>query len=129
MILIVTIDERNGMAFHHRRLSQDSVLTKRILEIADGRLWMNAYSRKLFPDSADIMVDENFPDKAKNDYCFAETSDISGYSFEKIILYRWNRSYPSDLKFSIDLSQYRLISTTDFKGTAHDTITEEVYVK
>ena len=45
MILIVCVDDHNGMMFNHRRQSQDRVLRADILELTDGKkLWMNAYS-------------------------------------------------------------------------------------
>ena len=47
MILIVCVDDHNGMMFNHRRQSQDRVLRADILELTGGKkLWMNAYSRK-----------------------------------------------------------------------------------
>ena len=52
MILIVCVDDHNGMMFNHRRQSQDRVLRADILELTDGKkLWMNAYSRKQFAES------------------------------------------------------------------------------
>ena len=51
MILIVAVDDRNGMTFNHRRQSQDKRLRERILSITKkGKLWMNAYSHKQFVD-------------------------------------------------------------------------------
>ena len=48
---------------------------------------------------------------------------------EKLIVFKWNREYPSDFSLDIDLSQWSLISTTDFKGNSHEKITMEVYKK
>ena len=49
MILIVAVDDRNGMTFNHRRQSQDKRLRERILSMTkNGKLWMNAYSHKQF---------------------------------------------------------------------------------
>lgn len=51
MILIVAVDDRNGMTFNHRRQSQDKRLRERILSMTkNGKLWMNAYSHKQFVD-------------------------------------------------------------------------------
>ena len=68
MILIAAVDDRNGMTFNGRRLSQDRVLRARILEEVLGkgcRLWMNAYTRKLFTDltaeeESLLVTDEEF---------------------------------------------------------------------
>ena len=48
MIAVVCVDDRNGMLFHHRRQSQDRLLREDLLSRCPGRLWMNAYSAKLF---------------------------------------------------------------------------------
>ena len=46
MILIVCVDDHNGMMFNHRRQSQDRILRADILELTGGKkLWMNAYSK------------------------------------------------------------------------------------
>ena len=50
MIVMVCVDDKNGMMFNKRRQSQDRVLRQHMLELAgDKKLWMNAYSRKQFP--------------------------------------------------------------------------------
>ena len=50
---------------------------------------------------------------------------------EALILYRWNRRYPSDLTFRIPLSEHgwKLETVTEFSGFSHEKITEEVYKK
>ena len=63
MILIVCVDDHNGMMFNHRRQSQDRVLRADVLELTVGKvLWMNAYSRKQFTESGadEIRVNETF---------------------------------------------------------------------
>ncbi len=135
MILIVCVDDGMGMLFNKRRQSQDKVLREHILSITDnGRLWMNHYSARQFePDSApQINVDDNFLDEASpGEYCFSEDTDVSPYEqwLEKIVLFKWNRRYPSDLHFNIDLSRWHLIETHDFPGASHEKITKEVYFR
>lgn len=136
MILIVCTDDDNGMAFANRRQSQDRLLRERLLQLSGGKLWLNAYSAKQFSseESADFTIDECFLEHAgADDFCFAETTDPAPYEerIEKLILYRWNRRYPASLHFSIPLAEHgwKLVSTEDFKGHSHETITEEVYVK
>lgn len=134
MILIACVDDNLGMLFNNRRQSMDSVLRGRILTMCAGKkLWMNAYSRKQFnTDAEGITVDENFMAKAgSGDYCFNENCSAAEYvnKFEKIILYKWNRVYPADLYFDIDLKNWHLKESNDFAGSSHDKITEEVYVK
>ena len=133
MILIACADDNLGMLFNLRRQSMDRVLRSRLLERCKGcKLWMNAYSRGQFAETAEnIVVDEDFMAKAGIDYCFAENISVKPYEKEvqKIILYRWNRVYPADLYFDIDLKNWHLKESNDFAGSSHDKITEEVYVK
>lgn len=132
MILIVCLDEKCGMLFNRRRQSQDAVVRDRILALTAGKkLWMNTYSLKQFENNPEITCDEDFLDKAQNgDYCFVEDTSLKDYKdkFEKIIVFKWNRIYPSDLKFDVDLTGWSLESSQDFVGKSHDKITEEVYV-
>ena len=132
MNLIVVLDDRNGMLFNHRRQSRDRVLTDRILEISGGRLVVNSYTAELFEGrAADLTVSEAPLSAAKEgEWCFLETLSPLPVleKLEKVVVYRWNRTYPSDLKFDLDLSAMRLISKTDFAGFSHEKITEEVYL-
>ena len=133
MYIIACLDNRNGMLFAGRRQSTDRALRKRVLELAkDVCLWMNAYSAKQFEEEAQISVDADFLSRASSgDYCFVENTDIAPYykKIEGVILYRWNRDYPSDTKFPVALfeSNWIRVSRADFPGCSHETITEEIY--
>ncbi len=131
MNIILCLDERNGMMFNNRRQSRDGAVCRRVLECVWGRnLWMNEYSSKLF-DGADIKISSDFLMEArKGDFCFVENPDFLEYEkdFEKVIVYRWNRVYPADVRIDEDfLKKRRLVSTFDFCGDSHDKITEEIY--
>ncbi|MBQ3427743.1 MAG: ribonuclease Z [Clostridia bacterium] len=127
MNIIVCLDNNNGMLFNKRRQSRDRELILRIKELTEGhRLWMNAYSARLFGD--DVFVADDFIAEAgTGDYCFIENTPIPTDSIEQIIIYHWNREYPSDTYFDLDISGMKLISRYEFKGYSHDTITEEIY--
>lgn len=133
MKIIVCVDDSMGMLFNKRRQSQDSVLRERILKLTEGKhLWMNHYSAKQFDTASapQINVDDSFLTEAvEGDYALVETEALQTYVpwIEQIVLYRWNRKYPSDLKFDIDLSGWVLRSSEDFAGHSHEKITEEVY--
>ena len=132
MNLIACVEDNMGMMFNHRRESQDGVLRDEIVRLAKGKkLWMDEYSAKQFEDHQDdITVDEWFMEKAgPGDYCFVEKADPALFKdkIEKIILYRWNRSYPADKYFDIPLDHWKLVSTRDFPGSSHEKITEEIY--
>lgn len=132
MILIICIDDNGGMMFNKRRQSQDKILTKKITELAAGRkIWMSNYSKALFEQyNADINIDDNFLSKAADgEFCFAEHSCLEQYrqKTEKLIVFKWNRSYPADVYLDIDLSDFTLESSVDFEGSSHNKITMEVY--
>ena len=135
MILLVCVDDDMGMLFNKRRQSQDKVLRERILEIsANGRLWMNHYSAQQFDPAThpQINIDDDFLNEAvPGEFCFAENVDVIPYEqwIEKIVVFKWNRRYPGDLHFGIDLTQWHLAETRDFAGSSHEKITEEVYVR
>lgn len=141
MILIVCVDDNKGMMFNHRRQSQDRVLRRHILDrVGDAKLWMNGYSAKMFEkDESEqvrkcLIVDEDFLKKAaKVEYCFAESDPCGKDMFpdttqvDSVILYKWNRVYPADQYFAMDLSGWKLVETVEFPGSSHEKITEERY--
>lgn len=135
MILITCVDASGGLLFNGRRQSQDRVLRAEILSLAAGKpLWMDSYTAALFEgEKADIRVDEDFLAKAgPGEYALLEDREAAPYEdrIEKIILYHWNRAYPGDLFFDIDVTAgWQPVSSRDFAGSSHDKITEEVYTR
>lgn len=132
MILIAVVDDNMGLCFNHRRLSRDKILSEKIMELTDEKVvWMSSYSAKMFGVKYhQINVDDNFlRETAKGEYCFTETEDpvIAERWIEKIILFRWNRHYPADTFFTIDLNSWKLETTEEFQGNSHEKITMEVY--
>lgn len=134
MNIIVCIDDAGGMLFGGRRQSMDRVLRSQALLLAgDQPLWMNGYSAGQFSqDGGNIAVDEAFMENAPEDaWCFIENTDIIPWKDQigRVAVYRWNRMYPSDVKFPMSLfeGKWQLASRRDFSGSSHDTITEEVY--
>ena len=137
MLLVVCVDEKNGMLFNHRRQSQDREVRKRILEDAAGTaLWMNDYSRRQFsePEAGQIRESEDFLEKAgPGEWCFAENVSAAPWEsrIEKIVCYRWDRIYPADFWFDISLAEngWKLAEQKDFKGYSHEKVTKEMYIK
>ncbi len=128
MKLIVCLDDNNGMMFNNRRQSRDRVLIENVLEYCKGKkLYTNEYSSKLFPENS-VEIIENTREIG-NGYCFAENFTVNEDSVEEIIVYKWNRVYPADVHFNIDLRNWKLTETLDFEGSSHDKITRETYVR
>lgn len=138
MIILSVLDEKGGMLFNRRRQSQDSKLREYILSMIETtHIWMDQYTAKQFvsvENKSNLIIDDNFLDKAQfGDYCFVEDKHVSPYldKIEKIILFRWNRKYPGDFFFDIDVpsEQWMLVNTEEFQGSSHEKITKEVYIK
>ncbi len=132
MKLIICLDDDGGMLFNHRRQSRDSKVVEKIIEFTDGcRLWVNEYSAKLF-DKDKVCVSEDALEQSDDlDYCFVENVDPIPYADKAstIYIFKWNRKYPSDMKFEYIPSEHgmRLTKTEDFAGTSHDKIIMEVW--
>lgn len=131
MQVIITVENRNGMLFNHRRVSRDQKVSERILAYCkEKKLWMNAYSAKLFENNPQIRVSETFLEQ-KDVICFVEDQDVTPYlpEIDTIILFHWNRDYPADFFFTVDLSEWNRIHQEEFAGKSHEKITMEVYKK
>jgi hypothetical protein len=111
MIAVVCVDDHGGTLFNHRRQSQDRALRADLLRAAEGHpLWMSPYSARQFTSEEleSITVSDDFLTQAgAGDYCFVEGSPLSSRedTIEELILYKWNRVYPSDTFFDIPLAE------------------------
>ena len=136
MKIIVCLDDKNGMMFNGRRQSKDRVLVEKIIEMTrDDILWLHPYSMQLFDERTEnLRVDEKFLELAKKgEYCFVEAQDVKSYadSIEEIIIFRWNRVYPADSHFPVEmLDNFKIKGdSTTFSGKSHEIISVEVYSK
>ena len=127
MNLIVCIANNNGIMFNKRRVSKDALLIERLKGITkENKIYVSEYSKPLFDGFDNLVL--SIENLTNDDFYFLEDEDYNG-NIDKIIIYKWNRDYPADKYFDIDLSSYELISTQDFQGSSHDLITEEIYIK
>ena len=135
MNIIICLDDNNGMMFNKRRQSQDRILRADLKEfIKDKDLYMNNYSYKLYKDidNGNIKVSENFLEQCtENDFCLVEDKLLNNYinKINNLIIYKWNRIYPSDLYFDINLTSnsWELLETKGFEGSSHEKITRIIY--
>lgn len=133
MNIAVCLDDKNGMLFCGRRQSKDRYLRQQLLQLAQpNALWMNSFSAKQFEQGDAIEVAEDFLERApQGSWCFVENTDVIPYKgkIEQLAIYRWNRLYPSNVKFPVEAFCQNLqpISTRTFPGHSHDEITEEIY--
>lgn len=143
MTIIGCVDDKFGIMFNHRRQSSDVAVINDIYHIMehereDSRLYMNSYSYALFSWEDKfknrIVVDDMFLGKCGcDDLCFIEAKidDDTFARADEVILYRWNKIYPSDCKIETFLleSTYIINETSQFPGKSHDLITREIYTR
>ena len=135
MNIIVCLDDKNGMMCNKRRQSQDKLLRSDIKELVKSKiLYMNNYSYKLYKDIDDgnIKVYEDFLNECnENDFCLVEDKSLYKYidKINTIVIYNWNRIYPTDLHFDIDLNNnsWELMNESEFEGSSHEKITKKIY--
>lgn len=137
MTIFICIDDSNGMAFNRRRQSRDSVVIADVINECGKRkaeLFIAPYSETLFLGKTEYFSGKSFLDKAGcDDCCFVEKDDVSGClgKIDAFVIYKWNRDYPHDVTFDIDLEAngFKLKETEDFAGSSHENITKEIWQK
>lgn len=134
MKLIVCLSDDSGMMFNHRRQSRDRVLVADMVEhTKDATLWISPYSAPLFVEDCPHLQVASDPTKTagENDYCFVEDTPLPPNleDVNELLIYRWNRLYPSDVFFTCNTSTFSLAETHEFVGSSHDNITKEIWKK
>lgn len=130
MILISCVENALGLRFNRRRCSRDRAVCGRILERCGNELWLAESSAVLFqafPEAALHIVSD--PSQTpEGGYCFWETP-VENVTPQKLLLYFWNRDYPSDEKFRFPGGEecWRLAAETELEGVSHPDITERLY--
>ncbi len=133
MNIIVCLDDNKGMLFNKRRQSRDKKVIEDILNTIKDDIYLNSFSSDLFEEYLELpnihVVDGISPNNES--YYFVEDIDLKEYEDEinSIIIYKWNRVYPKDLTFEIDLNKYNLESEEEFVGNSHEKITKQIYRK
>ena len=129
MTLFLCLDDNGGMMFGGKRQSRDRVLIDDMLSLCGEKLNITAYSEPLFKDRAHKVSVSS--DVLSGGSWFIENGrligDISGVS--KIVIYKWNRVYPADVKlsFSPEKEGFELTEVYEFAGSSHENITRETY--
>ena len=135
MKVIICLDTRGGICFNGRRLSRDRRLTEDIAAVSGGVLRISPYSLPLFPEDVfELTVGDDYLEGAsEGEYCFVERETFSRFlpKIEEIVVYCWNRDYPSDVEMDFVPYEcgFRLSESAEFKGSSHDRITKEVFLR
>lgn len=121
------------MLFNHRRQSMDRILREDMLAYTACKvLWMSPYTAGQFAEILPHMqvTDDPVGSAGEEEYCFVESDDWinANDQIRDIIVYRWNRVYPADVRFpQSELARRKLVGTVEFMGSSHDRITREIY--
>ena len=132
MKVIVCLDDNQGMLFNKRRQSRDRKVIEDICTMAE-KLWISPFSAKLLEGGGlCVCADESYLEMAGNgDYCFVEADPLEPHlhKIEEVIIYWWNRKYPTDTHLDLNLQEWVLKEQCDFAGFSHEKITKAVYVR
>lgn len=129
MKIIVCIDDDSGILFNNRRQSRDSKVIEDIISsIGKENLRITSFSEKLFADYNIEILTDDIPDNCCifiEDFDFHKVKD----KINECIIYRWNRKYPADKYFDLDLEEmgFKQIFQNEFAGSSHEKITKEIW--
>lgn len=133
MKLISCVDNRLGVLFNHRRVSQDITIIEDLQDLIQQQpLYVDDYSAPLFQNKGfNLHIDAHLPQSDLKGYQFIEQQPLPT-SFkldDQLIVYYFNRNYPSDKKlFDPNRSpHWEIQSVSPFVGQAHDKITRVIY--
>lgn len=135
MIAAICLDNRNGTLFNGRRQSMDREVRRVLLEMAGEKpLRVSPYTAGQFSqeERSRLAVSSDFLAEAgPGDLCFVEETPLAPAEdqLEQLVLFRWNRHYPSDQTLDISLGGWKLSASQDFPGHSHPNITMEVYTR
>lgn len=136
MTVFVCTCDRGGMLFNKRRQSRDSRVIEDMARTAEnGVFYISDFSEALFAqsDASVLSVPDPLEVAGKDGFVFIENQHLGEYldKIDRLIIYKWNRNYPFDFALDVDpvAAGFKKKSTREFKGTSHDKITREDYVK
>lgn len=127
MTLILWAGKNGEMMFNCRRCSSDRAVIADILATHDlTEICVSAYSSPLFAGSK-VISDLS---EAGEGVLFLEDFplDTALAQAKKLIVYRFDRVYPADVRLVIP-QDFHMTESREFAGFSHEKITREVYEK
>ena len=132
MKVIACVSDGGGMLFAGRRVSSDAVLISDVERlVGESVLFVSDYSAPLFEGGAlsTVCASDPLACADNEDFVFLEAAGLEAYKekVDTLVIYRWNRKYPFDVKLDFDPSSagMRLCEVVEFSGKAHPKITRE----
>jgi hypothetical protein len=128
MTIILCLDDKNGISFNNRRQSRDKILIENVIK--HDNIYIRDYYTNLF-SKYEVNVIDNISALPADAVYFHEITDPADMidQFDTIIIYRWNRHYPSNVQFDFKMDLYKKIFEEDFIGSSHDKITKEIWIR
>jgi hypothetical protein len=128
--LIMCVSKNGGISFNNRRQSRDEEVCKDMIALSGGSIFASEYSAKLFDGIGKVQICDAGKMPA-GQYYFAERGmpEVDEQSISEVVLYHWNREYPADSFFDIDLKDFRLKENVEFEGKSHDCIRRERWIR
>lgn len=130
MTYICCVDDYASLSFNKRRNSSDRFVIEDIINtVGEAPLRVDTYTAKLFRDKQvpSLIVDDDCLENAKDgEFVFVERQNPSAYlkAGDQLILYHWNRHYPSDNRLNLTGWNALEITAGEFAGYSHEKITK-----
>ena len=124
------------MMFNNRRQTKDRMVIQKIKKKKKNNfLHLSEYSKPLFQGEDNLIEfgtrwrNEVIIKGEESDYFFIEDSRPKDYEciIHRIILFCWNKTYPADSFFDIDLNNYEQKEEIEFEGYSHEKISMKIY--
>lgn len=128
MTTVIVLDPKGGFSYKDRRIAQDRIIRKRILELAPI-IYMSEYTASQYRevDREHIAISEKAP-VDENAVYYLEVGHIPANT-DTLLVYRLDACYPADMKIIPSPKEWEIISKETFAGHSHKTITLEKYRK
>ena len=126
--VVLCLDDNGGMTFFGKRQSRDRVLISELCDSTEGKIYVNSFSSFVFAGHEDRVMLSKSPldDCPDGGTVFVENLALAPYlgSIDRVILYKWNTTYPADKRIDISFEGFRAESKKEFAGSSHDKITK-----
>lgn len=127
MTYFTVVSNDYGVGIFGKRQSSDKNLLMDIINHAKNeKIYVSEYTYKIFLKNN---LEQNITREKKEKYIFLEIETLKDKEeeIEELIIYSWNRDYPSDKFLEINLEKYNLEKETEFKGNSHEKITKKIF--
>lgn len=130
------IEEYSRKLFEPETLGKCVPVKESEVNVSAGETENNVSAKKSEVNvSVEKLYDNEHLDHFDGEYFFLENAQSiqnvmkQENGIEKLVLYYWNRKYPADQYFPIDLTEWSEESREEFPGNSHEKITKVTYVK